>query len=621
MGEPIPNEPILYGTLPKHEGHWTRLLLLRQGELHDPIECALEPYDLDTLKYCDEIKKLLPYEALSYVWGDRADLREISCNGVPMKVTRNLFDALVAIRVPTASRSLWVDAICINQDDLEERSHQVGLMASIYRQAARVLIWLGHGDAQHVEAAFTYLCQRANKVYLDLGWTRELFRVRLASYTTRGGKIDSSKLQLDDVRPTAAQYEAFAAFLHQPWFFRLWVVQEVSLASTATFFWHDSSINLAYIMVALDEWKEDSGNFPPPMGLDNIATIYFNRKAQHKGMPIPFARFMCEMREFSCSDPRDRVYGLLGLRSIGSDPENSLLFVKPDYSLPVHELYEQVAKKMIVEQKQTYLLSAVYHDRKIVDDLPSWIPDWSKPVPAVETVRIGGGLYVSTGPVTDGYGVDVSLVKNKGREYLRIAGYEIASISNVTPVLRASDIMDRFSKDDSVLLKKELKRICDTLDDDAILNAMTRHREYPQKLLASYPEPLFGYDDLYSFLTEPSTTVDAHDFEGYQSLLEQFRSTLASLCDGRRLFTFDAVEWYSEESHHLEHRVGSAPAIVHKGDIVCMLFGGFDFYLLRVEVDGYVRLLGTCDIHGYKYEEDVAFHRMTGRPTHYFDIF
>lgn len=153
--------------------------------------------------------------------------------------------------------------------------------------------------------------------------------------------------------------------------------------------------------------------------------------------------------------------------------------------------------------------------------------------------------------------------------------------------------MDRFSKEDSVLLKNELKDICETLDDDAILKAMTRNRAYTQKLLASYPVPLFGYNDLYSFLAESSTPVDSHGFEGYEALVEQFRSSLASLCDGRRLFTFDAVEWYSNNSPHLEHKIGCAPTIVQKDDIVCMLFGGFAFYILRQDVDGYMRLLGT----------------------------
>ncbi|KAJ4293619.1 hypothetical protein N0V90_008903 [Kalmusia sp. IMI 367209] len=596
MEEPSSSEPTLYNSLPIDEDHWTRLLMLRQGIPDDPIECLLLPSNLDALH--DEDETLPPYETLSYVWGDRTGLCEISCNETPIEVTRNLFDALVAIRRPTTARLLWVDAICINQEDVEERNRQVALMASIYRQASRVLIWLGHGDTQYVDPAFTYLCQRANKVYLDLGWTRRLFKVRLASYTTRGEEIDSSRLQLDDVRPTAAQYEAFAAFLRQPWFFRLWVIQEVSLAKTATLFWHESSIDLAFVMVALDTWRDDNRQFPPPVGLDNI---------NYSGVSL------------LPSLPNDGID--ISVQSLGTDPENDLLFIQPDYNMPVLELYEQVAKKMILEQKQPYLLSAVYHDREINDGLPSWVPDWSKPAPALDTMTIGRGVYMYKGPVTDDYGVDVSLVKKEGREYLVIAGHDIDNVENVTQVIRASDIMDGFSKEDSVLLKKELKEICKKFKANDILKAMTRNRVYPQELLASYPEPLFGYDDLYSFLTELSTTKDTHDFEGYEELVGNFRSMLASLCDGRRLFTFEPFEWYTETSRFVKQRIGSAPEIVQKGDTVCLLFGAFDIYLLRHDGDDHMRLLGSCDVAGYNYELNVAVHKFTKRPMDYFEIF
>ena len=80
------------------------------------------------------------------------------------------------------------------------------------------------------------------------------------------------------------------------------------------------------------------------------------------------------------------------------------------------------------------------------------------------------------------------------------------------------------------------------------------------------------------------------------------------------------MEWYSKRGAHLERRIGSAPAIAEKGDTVCMLFGGFDFYLLRDGDQGY-QLLGTCDIHDYEYEWNVANHKTTGRPTHHFEIY
>ncbi|KAF2648600.1 HET-domain-containing protein [Lophiostoma macrostomum CBS 122681] len=318
MSDPHLHKSSLYTSIPTNSGRWIRLLLLLQGTPSDPITCLLQPFDLDTLERCDDDKKLSPYAALSYVWGSRASPREITCNGQPLKVTRNLFDALVAIRHPTTAGPLWVDAICINQEDVEERNHQVGLMASVYRQARRVFIWLGHGDREFVEPAFTYICQRANHVYAQVRWIVQDAEARRASYVTRGEEVDGSKLHLEDPRPTAAQYSAFATFLRQPWFFRLWIVQEVSLARAATLFWGDSCIDFEFVMVALEKWREDSSRFAPPVGLDNIAAIRFNRRAERKRIPMPFARMMHGGRKFDCKDPRDRVYALLGMRSIGT---------------------------------------------------------------------------------------------------------------------------------------------------------------------------------------------------------------------------------------------------------------------------------------------------------------
>jgi hypothetical protein len=89
--------------------------------------------------HCPETARHRPqYEALSYVWGP-IEMKSISLNGQSCDVRENLFDALVTLRHENQQRTLWVDAICINQDDMKERNHQVSRMGSIYSQAEKVV--------------------------------------------------------------------------------------------------------------------------------------------------------------------------------------------------------------------------------------------------------------------------------------------------------------------------------------------------------------------------------------------------------------------------------------------------------------------------------------------------
>lgn len=83
------------------------------------------------------------YEALSYTWGRPDVVKGIKLNGTRVEVRENLWYALVHLRSATEERYLWIDAICINQADLEERSEQVQLMTHIYSRATKVLVWLG----------------------------------------------------------------------------------------------------------------------------------------------------------------------------------------------------------------------------------------------------------------------------------------------------------------------------------------------------------------------------------------------------------------------------------------------------------------------------------------------
>ncbi|OTB19095.1 hypothetical protein K445DRAFT_305427, partial [Daldinia sp. EC12] len=173
-----------FGTEP--ECNQFRILTLLPGSGKQPLECLLEHGD---------IGKSPPYEAISYVWGDPRDKAGIICNGKPLDITAGLHTVLCHFRSASEKRSLWADAICINQNDSNERGSQVGRMKDIYSKADRVLIWLGE-----------------EKDESDRG---------IALFGKFRDKSEFPRLS------------AFARIIERLWFTRVWVVQELALATEA----------------------------------------------------------------------------------------------------------------------------------------------------------------------------------------------------------------------------------------------------------------------------------------------------------------------------------------------------------------------------------------------------
>jgi hypothetical protein len=96
------------------------------------------------------------YAAISYTWDNQHPSKEIICDGKTLLVTKNCEDILFRSRTPDRITFLWIDAICINQDDVEEVGQQVGIMGDIYRLAAIVVVWLGE-STESTSQAFKYL--------------------------------------------------------------------------------------------------------------------------------------------------------------------------------------------------------------------------------------------------------------------------------------------------------------------------------------------------------------------------------------------------------------------------------------------------------------------------------
>ncbi|KAF6803524.1 heterokaryon incompatibility protein, partial [Colletotrichum musicola] len=119
---------------------WIRLIVLHPGSGPDPIEFHFNETRIDDPP---------PFQALSYVWGDPTFCCVSHCSGNSVSITQSLFDALRHFRLPDAELTIWADAVCINQADMEERGEQVQLMREIYSRAAGVVVWLGPDAEGH----------------------------------------------------------------------------------------------------------------------------------------------------------------------------------------------------------------------------------------------------------------------------------------------------------------------------------------------------------------------------------------------------------------------------------------------------------------------------------------
>lgn len=166
------------------------------------------------------------YEALSYVWGltkDRIDVFVGKSTQYTLGITQNLALALRHLRYPDRNRILWVDAICVNQKDLKERSQQVKLMTNVYTMAERVVVWLGNEEGNSTIALQT-LERLSTKI--EVSYEQNIMKsASIQASESHWGHRNT------DLPFTDLEWLAINDLLGRAWFERLWVWQEIRLAN------------------------------------------------------------------------------------------------------------------------------------------------------------------------------------------------------------------------------------------------------------------------------------------------------------------------------------------------------------------------------------------------------
>ncbi|KAI0188684.1 heterokaryon incompatibility protein-domain-containing protein [Xylaria flabelliformis] len=301
------------------------------------------------------------YAAISYTWGSQVPNRWILCHGKALIVTENCEAILRRFRQPDKMTYLWIDAICINQNAVKERNQQVAMMEDIYRLAEIVAVWLG-SSTEFTNEAFSYFENLAESRYSE----------------SPVGRYNAQSLLLSK------------EILDQPWFTRMWTIQEVAMASPKAVYLcrGDKMMRWESFMQAMQSRKLD----PDVSSLAHNAAQVFNRlkplfesaraSARHPGLVSPqrllgsftplreILNILVEVRGRLSTDVRDKVFALHGIfKAFNSS------FPAPDYSKSARQVFCETAEAVI---KQDECLHILYHvaSRARMPDLPSWVPDW-----------------------------------------------------------------------------------------------------------------------------------------------------------------------------------------------------------------------------------------------------
>lgn len=334
------------------------------------------------------LQKCPKYKALSYCWGDAADTLplRVQCNDLDftLDITRNLHSALEHLQFEYPDQLLWIDAICINQQDKTEREHQVAIMRDIYSRAEEVLIWLGlsivYGNA--------HLAFSACEKFVSL------WRPYVHYLASRGMKDHNriANVAVDMAlrsRPfTGAESDALIEILRQPHWSRLWIIQEMCVPKAVrihegrqSISWDDFKLVLV-MMERCMPWVQcilDS----------NFRALLELRRCYHEEDPATrpqLPELLALFRWSRATNKLDKIYGLLGLA-----PSHERDLVKIEYNTLPSKCYTRVMFALLQQRRDLSLLMDCKVPSFVCRQplLPSWVPDWSYDASNLPSTRLG----------------------------------------------------------------------------------------------------------------------------------------------------------------------------------------------------------------------------------------
>ena len=584
-----------------------RLLTLRPGPQNSPLTCTLSTVSLTS-------SPPPTYAALSYVWGEPSRCApaspSITLDSSDWAVTPNLFAALLHIRPAEGDTALeiWIDAVCINQADLDERSAQVGMMRDIYAGAAEVVIWLGEGDEES-DGAFGGL----EDVGDGESWV----------WKGGGGEDDGD----EDVKRKILKMHCGSFFFtlmdRRPWFSRVWILQELGMARNDPVVvcgWKRASWTV--LVAAWEKIADDLllpfGSRPHPhpspssapkqerLSLSKLDLMHNLRQTilTHGGESLHKLLFLSRSSE--ATDPRDRIYALLGLleRPTPTDQTTSSTPtpIPIDYKKSTTEVYTDALTYILSLPSGPSFLTGIYPSGPSTPAphppfqppppkphiLPSWLPDFSRQTAPKATLPPNMIFKPPSPRSASGAGSDaVNGVILPDRRTLVLRGLRVDVVDRVVGMGESvRDVVARLPELDDVV-REVRQRPC--LFDEGVAAQMKRFRDAEPlwRVLISNMDARNGYgvapgeyEETYrSYVRREGRAYEAfvRDEYGDDREREGFQIGLRSCCEARKAF-------FTTGSGFVGMGGGGSEG-VREGDLVVVVFGAPSLFVLR-EMDG-----------------------------------
>jgi hypothetical protein len=352
-----------------------RLLNISPGLDHEEIRCGLV--------HVPCLQQQLPkYVSLSYCWGKSDNSNTILVDGIRFVVTDNLYAALFEFR-RQHYQLIWVDAICINQNDVHEKGHQILRMVDIYKYSQKTIAWLGSDGSGNAESAFNCLSKISQC------------------------SEDSQKARFKHLRNSMKQRHhlwksSLGPFFALPYWKRTWIIQELALSPTVVIWWGKHPLTLDVLVPSLKKLCREYSVFRVLDGfaeVDCILKIRNLTEGVRKGTKcssLSLHKALCLSSLSMTSEPLDKIFGVLGLCRDGRD-----LVPQPRYEQTLENLLHDMAISNLLHYKHMKgRLDSICVDNPSLPrrpELPSWVTDWTNTWQSLGASRLTYNKYKACG--------------------------------------------------------------------------------------------------------------------------------------------------------------------------------------------------------------------------------